>query len=65
MRCRPPGAILPSMINQASSPKLLLVADRRSAESEPSVVVRRFRLARLPVTGRVATASNRPQAKRS
>ncbi|MGA2011226.1 MAG: hypothetical protein ABSH51_11975 [Solirubrobacteraceae bacterium] len=53
------------MINQASSPKLLLVADRRSAGSEPSVVVRRFRLARLPVTGRVASASNRPQAKRS
>jgi hypothetical protein len=48
------------MTRPSRSSKLLLVADRRAASSEPSTVpVRRYRLARLRFEGRAPGADAR------
>jgi hypothetical protein len=49
-----------AMTRPNTSSKVLLVADRRDAPSEPgSVPVRRFRLARLHFDGRAAGSATR------
>lgn len=49
-----------AMTRQNTSPKVLLVADRRTASLEPgAVLVRRYRLARLRFDGRVAGSASR------
>jgi hypothetical protein len=52
--------IMLAMTRPVTSSKLLLVADTRQTETEPSTVpVRRYRLARLRLEGRPADASRR------
>src|ERR1700723_2185955 len=53
----PGGAILRTMLRSSTSPRLLLVADRRQPTSDlGQLAVRRFRLARVQMRGRPAGA---------
>jgi hypothetical protein len=57
------GVIMLAMKRTSTPSRLLLVADRRSGADGPSTRVRRFRLARLPVTDRqMATPAKQPAA---
>jgi hypothetical protein len=60
MRPVPAAAIMLVMTSPSASPKVLLIADRRTTTSEPGTApLRRYRLARLRFEGRVANAASR------
>jgi len=57
-------AMISRMLRTSTSPRLLLVADRRQPRSDlGQVAVRRFRLARVQVQGRPVGASDDQRAK--
>jgi hypothetical protein len=59
------GPILSSMLRSSTSPRLLLVADRRQPSSDlGQVAVRRFRLARVQTRGQAAGGSGDQPSKR-
>jgi hypothetical protein len=65
MRCRHLNAILHAMLRSSTSPRILLVADRRQPSSDlGQVAVRRFRLARVQTRGRLAGAAGDQPSKR-
>jgi hypothetical protein len=58
--------IICAMVRPLTASKLLLIADRRSAPSQPhSSAVRRYRLARLALEGRPPAASRFEHLKRT
>jgi hypothetical protein len=59
------GAMLPVMLRSSTSPRILLVADRRQPTSDlGQLAVRRFRLARVQMRGRPAGAPGDQPTKR-